>query len=850
MKRELNRFSFRKTKAFGLCSAAIAVFILANGANSAFADDVQSDNSDNLTLVDSSTADSSDASNTAESTTVSVPESAISYDENDAYVPSEVEEAIVQAVTEVKAAGGEVEVVEDEPIKLAYDEYYDTEEKVASIKEDTKTYLDALSTYQKEQESYQEEKANYDETIAQLNADYQDALTKYHNELAKYQEDLDSYNEAKSAYEAYVAEVKAGGQAAVETVQKLTFTTEPNAIVTVAGISKYLTKEAVERLGQSGMWAQYTSGNVSANDLTTSSPYQNDEDQWAYIKEGDSYTVTYTNLTNSAYEDSAIKKVVYHYHLNSSTASDGQAIVRIHRDPTTTATMGASTDDTSKSLSMDVTVQFFDADDNELAVGDRNNAIISINSLNHWEGAAYVTSEKPGLLTLETRAIDGTVVRSQYNPYEGDLVPSADGGRAVSRSQLASTLSFTDDNGEVKVVNISEDNPLAIVVDNQASSASSVYASGAANGYTTSTGRLTCTMMLHIEDVLGVYTIDPATGLITYTPEVKYDGSHHIERVGIGNNQFIKIPGSSITLQDGEAYAVNDNQYIAHGATFNGESSGQASDGIEVTGWDSQSSPYYYYGGAGVLLDDAHLTFSVDGNQEGDTSVFWFAINSVVSLPKLPGNPPQAPVAPEKPVYPDEPEKPSSQKPETLTLYYEAILDPTIHVGDVLVHYVDEDGTVLKEPVVAVEEDFVGAIYDTSVHRLATITVDKDSQPVTYNFIRVQTGDKEVGEIVEGTMHVTYIYKKVVEPVDNLTPKPTPEPSSDPTPPSLKDKTGVPVYQAPMSRTPRYHKPYTAGVRELPKTGDKDDTASFTLFGATLLAATLGLAPLSKKSKP
>lgn len=430
MKRELNRFSFRKTKAFGLCSAALAVFILANGANSAFADDGQSDNSDNLTLVDSSTADSSDTSDTAESTTLSVPESAISYDENDAYVPSEVEEAIVQAVTEVKAAGGEVEVVEDEPVKLAYDEYYDTEEKVASIKEDTKTYLDALSTYQKEQESYQEEKANYDETVAQLTADYQDALTKYHNKLAKYQEDLASYNEAKSAYEAYVAEVKAGGQAAVETVQKLTFTTEPNAIVTVAGISQYLTKEAVERLGQSGMWAQYTSGNVSASDLTTSSPYQNDEDQWAYIKEGGSYTVTYTNLTNSAYEDSAIKKVVYHYHLNSSTASDGQAIVRIHRDPT--------------------------------------------------------------------------------------------------------------------------------------------------------------------------------TGLITYTPEVKYDGSHHIERVGIGNNQFIKIPGSSITLQDSEAYAVNDNQYIAHGATFNGESSGQASDGTEVTGWDSQSSPYYYYGGAGVLLDDAH----------------------------------------------------------------------------------------------------------------------------------------------------------------------------------------------------------------------------------------------------
>ncbi|MFR3850457.1 MAG: hypothetical protein ACLTYH_09580 [Streptococcus salivarius] len=40
--------------------------------------------------------------------------------------------------------------------------------------------------------------------------------------------------------------------------------------------------------------------------------------------------------------------------------------------------------------------------------------------------------------------------------------------------------------------------------------------------------------------------------------------------------------------------SFKDNQYIEHGSIFNGESS------TTLEGWDNPSSPYLYYGGAGL----------------------------------------------------------------------------------------------------------------------------------------------------------------------------------------------------------------------------------------------------------
>ena len=79
-------------------------------------------------------------------------------------------------------------------------------------------------------------------------------------------------------------------------------------------------------------------------------------------------------------------------------------------------------------------------------------------------------------------------------------------------------------------------------------------------------------------------------------------------------------------------------------------------------------------------------------------------------------------------------------------------------LGDVTVHYEDENGKVIKEP----EKDTTGApintLYDTRDHAHKTITT-QDGR--VYEIIPEKTVGLEQGRIVEGNTDVTYVYKEV-----------------------------------------------------------------------------------------
>ena len=79
-------------------------------------------------------------------------------------------------------------------------------------------------------------------------------------------------------------------------------------------------------------------------------------------------------------------------------------------------------------------------------------------------------------------------------------------------------------------------------------------------------------------------------------------------------------------------------------------------------------------------------------------------------------------------------------------------------LGDVTVHYKDENGKVIKEP----EKDTTGApintLYDTRDHAHKTITT-QDGR--VYEIIPEKTIGLEQGRIVEGNTDVTYVYKEV-----------------------------------------------------------------------------------------
>ena len=360
-----------------------------------------------------------------------------------------------------------------------------------------------------------------------------------------------------------------------------------------------------------------------------------------------------------------ITRVIYRYEILSLPSNDGKGIAAVNNDPTVTLTVGASTDK-DKPVKVAVDVEFYDNAGNKFDL-QKYNAIVALNSLNHWTGASYVDNgDKPRELTVEAKDTYGNVVRGTWNPY-------ADGSSMSIENNAVVTKSGTANFGSGVTVNISADNPLKVVTqkatwngsefavsEESVTSATSVNASGGGNGHSIGTEEY---KFEDKDDVIGTYSINSITGEITFTPKKKFENIEHQEFVNVGNNKFIPIPNSSVTYDSNtkEVTSLKDNQYIEHGSVFNGESSST------LEGWDNPNSKYLYYGGAGLKMTDSHLVFTANGaNASGQPTVYWFAINSQVGLPQKPGKEPVEPTKPTPPVAPTEPTKPTPPTPKVV----------------------------------------------------------------------------------------------------------------------------------------------------------------------------------------
>ena len=122
---------------------------------------------------------------------------------------------------------------------------------------------------------------------------------------------------------------------------------------------------------------------------------------------------------------------------------------------------------------------------------------------------------------------------------------------------------------------------------------------------------------------------------------------NHIEKVGLNGNEYVQIPGSSITLhEDGYAYATNDNEFVANGSRFNSDPTVDPTTG-EVTdeGWDAINpdgtprTKNAYYGAAATIFKGEPMDFIVSGNNLNVPTAYWFATNSTVVVPELPEEP-------------------------------------------------------------------------------------------------------------------------------------------------------------------------------------------------------------------
>ena len=550
--------------------------------------------------------------------------------------------------------------------KQSYDKKVAEKEAADAVnKENEAKYNKELQAYNTAHNKYVTDKAKYDSDLAKYNND----LSTYEKNLAEYKLLLKQFQDAKEAYDKYVNDSNYRDIKEVETVQDLTFQRENNATHKIDGISTYLTREAQARLNTSNV-AQYDSNKLTSDDIVSTSPWANNEVEYIQIKEGDKFVVTYDGLNQSHMNEkdkskNDITKVIYRYEIVSLPSNDGKGIAAVSNDPTVTLTVGASTDK-DKPVKVAVDVEFYDKAGNKFDL-QKYNAIVALNSLNHWTGASYVDSgDKPRELTVEAKDTNGNVVRGTWNPY-------ADGSSMSIENNAVVTKSGTANFGSGVTVNISANNPLKVVTqkatwngsefavsEESVTSATSVNASGGGNGHSIGAEEYT---FEDKDDVIGTYSINSITGEITFTPKKKFENIEHQEFVNVGNNKFIPIPNSSVTYDANtkEVTSLKDNQYIEHGSVFNGESSST------LEGWDNPNSKYLYYGGAGLKMTDGHLVFTANGaNASGQPTVYWFAINSQVGLPQKPGKEPVEPTKPTPPVAPTEPTKPTPPTPKVV----------------------------------------------------------------------------------------------------------------------------------------------------------------------------------------
>ena len=695
-----------------------------------------------------------------------------------------------------------------------------------------------LQEYQTKKAQYDKNKAAYDQLVAKK-AEEDAAKAKYEVELAKYNVDLEQYGkdfatyqtklaeyqtalaqykDAKAAYDKYMNDNGFQDLKDVETVQDLTFQREGGAIHTINGISAYLTRDAQARLNTSNVH-QYDSNKLEASDIVATSPWANNETEFIQIKEGDKFVVTYDNLNQSSMRENKkdmhpIKRVIYRYEILSLPSNDGKGIAAISADPTVTMTVGASTDQ-NKPVKVAVDVEFYDGDGNKFDL-TQHNAIVALNSLNHWTGASYVDSgDKPRALTVEAKDKNGNTVRGTWNPY-------ADGSSMSIENNAVVVKNGTADFGTADVT-ISAENPIKIVAQNATWNgsefavseetvidATSVNASGAGNGHDIGTDEFTLDGK---DDVIGSYTIDPTSGRIIFTPKKKFENVEHQESVNVGNNKYIPIPNSSVTYDSAtkEVTSFKDNQYIEHGSIFNGESS------TTLEGWDNPSSPYLYYGGAGLKMSDGHLVFTANGaNAAGQPTVYWFAINSNVGIPKNPGE------APKEPTKPTEPKAPT---PPTITI--------EVLPAEPSKPEEPKGPTAPKEPN----------------YTVITVDVKEPKVPTPPTEPTPPTPEVVPNPVKPEKTEVKWHKNKVVTETDIPTP-PTPVPPTPPTPYNPPTPIVPPTPEVPTEPTPEVPEqpvqPAQPQTPALPNTGTESSTAA-VLAGA--MAGLLGLGLARKKKE-
>ena len=672
-------------------------------------------------------------------------------------------------------------------------------------------YDTAKAKYDQDKAKYDKDKADYEVKKAQYEFDkaqYEQDLTKYYAAKAKYEKDLADYIVAQAKYEKDLQDYNAAlaeweknknkdGYIKQKLAQELVFKNEPNAQLTFPGRDKVYTKEELKRYFYDNIKNKLGSTDPSDGENDFNATNNVSQLSRVMLREGKPLVAQYTNLQNSYFKGKKISKVEYVYTLkDSGTPGLHEIPAFIEKDPTKTIWYMSLY---GRNTRINMKAYFYDEDGNKM---DMTGALVSFSSLNRGTGASNASKKAANKSTVEKvfnfngrfLDINGSSIARQY-----------DGGAYSSTNNESKLYGSKYDVGEWDSSNAPYKWYGAIVgqvtsPDIEVEFGSTLRAMPwfafnsdiKANGIPTKPVAPTKPKEPKepnkpIEPDVPIAPTEPVKPTPPTAPDkpATRKATYHYHTLKYQTTPTPQKKYGDVTVE----YKNKDGVTIAPKVT----DTPRSEVGTDYDTTDQRRDIITTVDGKKYKLDLKATQGAEKGKVvEGNTNITYFYDlipdapeeygNVVVDYQDKKGNTiaPRVVDTPDskvgtnydttdhKPtrittadgkVYRIDPKATQGQesgkivKGTTRVVYvYDEV------VGDVTVHYKDENGKVIKDP----EKDTVGApintVYDTRDHAHKTITT-KDGR--TYEIVPEKTQGLEQGRVVEGNTDVTYIYKQV-----------------------------------------------------------------------------------------
>lgn len=171
-----------------------------------------------------------------------------------------------------------------------------------------------------------------------------------------------------------------------QVTQQLILNSETQATMTL----DYLADGLQAKAGEDGDTVS-VGGSIGGTENTALTIYSNSTNPYTSNIDGTIAKVTYSNLKNSTYEGSPISKIVVTY--SNSTPTGNEVYAADYADHYFLAIWSDPTQGDFHSTDIDETIEYYDADGNLIDFTDKNNAYLSVGSLNFDQGINTNTGE-------------------------------------------------------------------------------------------------------------------------------------------------------------------------------------------------------------------------------------------------------------------------------------------------------------------------------------------------------------------------------------------------------------------------------------------------------------------------